>query len=109
MPVTVNYATADGTATSPADFGAISGTLTFAPGVTTQPISVSIVNDAIAEGNETFTVALSNPTVATIADPSGLGTIVDDESGHAVLHYAPCPVLVVRPQPKKSKAKAKKA
>ncbi|MGE3508976.1 MAG: Calx-beta domain-containing protein, partial [Vicinamibacterales bacterium] len=44
--VTVNFAAASGTATAPADFGAGSGTLTFAPTVTTRTISVPIVNDA---------------------------------------------------------------
>jgi len=79
--VTVQYATADGTAAAPGDYAATSGTLTFAPGVTTQPIAVSIVPDAVAEQAETFSVVLSNPTNTTIADGTGVGTIVDDDGG----------------------------
>jgi uncharacterized repeat protein (TIGR01451 family) len=85
LPVTVAYATADGTALSPGDYTSTSGTLTFAPGVTTQAVSVPIVNDGVAEASETYTVVLSAPTVATIVDGSGLGTIVDDETGNADL------------------------
>jgi len=77
----VQYATADGTATAPGDYAAASGTLTFAPGVTTQPVSVSIVPDSTAESTETFTIVLSNPANATIADGTGVGTIVDDDGG----------------------------
>ena len=79
--VTANYATSEGTATSGADFAAASGTLTFAPGVTTQTVSVSILNDDVFEGSETFLVALSAPVNATIADGSGTGTILDDGTG----------------------------
>lgn len=60
--VTVAYSTANGTATAPADYTTTSGTLTFGPGVTTQNIVVPIVNDAMPELAETFTVTLSNPT-----------------------------------------------
>jgi len=64
--VTVNYATADGTATSGSDYTATSGTLTFAPGVTTQTIDVPIIDDASLEPGETFTVTLSSPVNATL-------------------------------------------
>lgn len=60
--VTVDYATQNGTATSPADFTATTGTLTFGPGVTTQSFTIPIVADNVPEGAETFTVALSNET-----------------------------------------------
>ena len=60
--VTVQYATQNGTAAAPGDFTATSGTLTFGPGVTSQSFAVPIVSDAIPEGEETFTVALSNAT-----------------------------------------------
>jgi CSLREA domain-containing protein len=78
--VTVNYATADGTATAPSDYAATSGTLTFAPGVTTQTITVNVVGDTTPEPNETFTVNLSTPANATIAAGTGTGTIVDDDA-----------------------------
>ena len=74
----VDFTTVGGTATSGVDFTPTAGTLTFAPGVLSQPISVPIIDDAIFEGNETFTVMLSNPTNSSILDGSGLGTIVDN-------------------------------
>ena len=55
--VTVNYATASGTALSGTDFTATSGALTFAPGVTTQTITVPTTNDTLSEASEAFTVA----------------------------------------------------
>ena len=78
LPITVNFATASGTATSGADFSPTSGTLTFAPGVVSQTINVPILNDAVFENSETFNVVLSNATNTTIADSTGIGTILDD-------------------------------
>ena len=72
------YGTQDGTATAGEDYTAQSGTLTFNPGdPLTQTITVPVVDNDTYEGNESFTVALSNPTVATIDDGSGLGNIDD--------------------------------
>ena len=78
--VTVNYATTNGTATSGSDYTAKSGTLSFAPGVTTQIIPISILGDTIVEPNETLFVDLSSPTGATIAQSRGTITIVNDDS-----------------------------
>lgn len=78
--VTVNYATAAGTAVAPADFTAASGTLTFGPGVTTQTVSVPVVGETLLEANETFDVNLSLPGNATVLDGLGVGTIVNDDS-----------------------------
>ncbi len=77
--VTVGFATADGTAIAPADYTSTSGTLTFAPGQTTQPVAVAVVTDTAVESSETFTVGLSGPSNATIVDGTGQGTIVDDD------------------------------
>ncbi|WP_419908707.1 choice-of-anchor R domain-containing protein [Candidatus Poriferisodalis sp.] len=60
-PVSVHYATNDGTATTGADYTAASGTLTFAPGETHKTISVTLLDDAINESKETLTLKLSNP------------------------------------------------
>ena len=76
-PVTIGYATANGTATAGADYTATTGTLSFAPGVTSQQISVPVLADTITEPTETFTVTLSNPSGATITTATATGTITD--------------------------------
>jgi subtilisin family serine protease len=91
QPVTVRYETADGTASSGNDYTATSGTLTFAPSVTSQTITVPIVGDTSIEPSEVFFVNLSNATYAAIADGQGLATIVTDETG------APPSLLIVTP------------
>ncbi len=79
LAVSVNYQTNGGTAGAPADFTTTTGTLTITPGSTTGTISVPIIDDAIVENNETFTIDLSNPTNANIVDNQGIGTIVDND------------------------------
>jgi hypothetical protein len=81
---TVDYTTADGTATSPSDYVAASNTLHFTfGGALTQQISITINGDTTQEPNETFTVNLSNlqNTVGNtaIADGSAVGTIINDD------------------------------
>jgi hypothetical protein len=78
--VTVDWSTHDGTAAAGSDYTAASGTVTFAAGTTTQTVSVDVLGDAVYEGNEAFTVTLSNPSNVTIADGTGDGTIVDDDN-----------------------------
>jgi hypothetical protein len=75
VPVTVNFQTADGTATAAdGDYTPTSGTLNFAAGDTFQTISVPVLADAVAgESNETFTVTLNTPANGTISG-SGVGT-----------------------------------
>ena len=74
-PVTVDWATADGTATAGEDYTAASGTLTFAPGVTKRTVRVALLDDAHDEGKETMKLRLSNPRGARIADARATGTI----------------------------------
>ncbi len=78
--VTVQYATANGTATAGSDYTATSGTLTFTPGQLTQTVSVPVLGDTVLEPTETFAVNLSNPTNATIGDGQGVGTIIDNDA-----------------------------
>ena len=78
--VTVSYATANGTATAGGDYTAASGSLDFAPGVTTRTVTVSILPDVRDEADETFTANLSGAQNATIADNQGVGTILDDDA-----------------------------
>lgn len=83
-PVTVAYSTADGTATAGDDYAASSGTVTFAAGETSKMVHVDIKGDLLAEGNETFTVNLSNAAGANIADGTAIGTIIDDDGAPAL-------------------------
>ncbi|QYZ69100.1 Calx-beta domain-containing protein [Neotabrizicola shimadae] len=77
--VTVDWRTVAGTATA-ADFEADSGRLTFKAGETAKVIRIAVTGDALAEGNEGFSVLLSNPYGVTVSDGRGLGTIVDDDA-----------------------------
>lgn len=79
-PVTVAYATANGTATAGSDYAALSGTLTFAAGETSKIIHVQVSGDGAVETNEQLTLALSSPNGATIADGSAIGTITNDDA-----------------------------
>jgi hypothetical protein len=79
QPVTVAYATADGTAAAGSDYRATSGTLTIPAGQTTGTMTVPVNGDRLREANETFSVNLGGATNAVIADGRGVGTIVDDE------------------------------
>jgi hypothetical protein len=78
--ITVDYATTSGTATAGVDYVAASGTLTFTPGQTSKNVVVTVNGDGSYENDETFTVGLSNASSASIADPSGLGTIANDDA-----------------------------
>jgi CSLREA domain-containing protein len=82
--VTVQFAAANGTATTPADYTAVSGTLTFAPGTSSQSIVVPVNGDTVLEASEAFQINLASATNATIADGEGTGTIVNDDNAPAV-------------------------
>ena len=77
--VTVDYATADGTATAGDDYTATSGTLTFAPGETTKTIAVPVVVDDVEDDGETLTLTLSNAVGAELTDAEATGTIRNTE------------------------------
>ena len=80
--VTVNYATANGTATAGSDYQSKTGTVTFAPGETTKTITVAVKGDKQKEASETFFANLLNASSgASIADGVGTGTILDDDGG----------------------------
>lgn len=85
-PVTVSYAVVAGSATNRVDYKQRAGTLTFPAGARAKTIKVPVVADGLDEGNETFTVVLSNPTGgATLGRSVGLGTILDDDDANAVI------------------------
>ncbi|MCY4667906.1 MAG: hypothetical protein OXC29_07950, partial [Rhodococcus sp.] len=77
--VTVEYATADGSATAGTDYEATTGTLTFFGLETQQTIRVPIIDDDLDEVAEAFTIALSGPENSTIADGEATGVIVDND------------------------------
>ena len=79
--VSVDYATVDGTATAGADYTAVSGTLSFAPGETEKTVSVAILDDAVDEGKEKFKLTLSNPQGAFLraTHREAVGVIVNDD------------------------------
>ncbi len=80
LPLTVNYATADGTAIAGTNYTATSGTLTFAPGWTTATIDVPVLDSGTLTTSLTFTLNLSNPVGATISNGQGIGTILPSDT-----------------------------
>lgn len=79
-PVTVNYATANGTATAGSDYTGLSGTVSFAPGETVKTIAIAVTGDTMFEANETFAVNLSGASAnARLQTASATGTIVNDD------------------------------
>ncbi len=92
----VNYSTGGGTATSGVDYGALASTkLTFAAGETSKTITVNIANDTAIEADETFNVTLATAVNATIADATGVATIVDNDSAPVAPLAAPMMMAAV--------------
>lgn len=101
-PITIDYATADGTAKAGVDYTAVSGTLDFSGGAFSRTITVPILNDQTAEGSEQFSIILSNPTgevdlavfntaVVTIID-NRIRIITRSESDRAIAVGVPIPL-----------------
>ena len=79
VPVTVDYATADGTAIAGEDYTPVSGTLTFPPDRTEMIISVPVLDDGHDEGVETMAMILSDASGALILDSIEFGTIFNTD------------------------------
>ena len=77
--VSIDYASADVSATAGEDYSSVAGAVTFAPGDTTEQVTVQVSGDVLDEFDETFTIELSNPAGAVILDDSATVTIVDDD------------------------------
>ena len=77
---TVYYKTANGTALSGSDYKSKTGKLSFAAGQTTKTISISTVNNSVSESTEAMNVLLYNPGNGTLADGTGVGTILDNDA-----------------------------
>ena len=74
-PVTVAYASADGTAQAGSDYTRTSGKLSFAAGETERTVRVAVLDDAHDEGEETLVLRLTKAAGARIADGEATGTI----------------------------------
>src|SRR5262249_49931708 len=83
-PITVSYATADGSAAAGTNYPAASGTVLFAPGETSKTILVPTLDDGTADPTRAFTVSLSSPVNATLGHSQGIGTILDDTKFYVV-------------------------
>jgi uncharacterized repeat protein (TIGR01451 family) len=88
-PATVSYATGDtagltncnvinGVASSRCDYAASVGTITFAAGESSRTISIPIVDDAYAEGAETFTISLKDPSGVVLGPPYTATITIND-------------------------------
>ena len=77
--ITVQYTTADGSATQPSDYTLTTNTLQFAPNTTTATIQVPVIGDGTDESDENFFVRLANATNSVIGDTEGEAFIVDDD------------------------------
>jgi hypothetical protein len=80
VPVTVNFATSDGSAIAGQDYTPQSGTLTFSPGETSKSVAINIINDIILEPDEYLWLDLSNSSAAYILKSRGTGTIKENQS-----------------------------
>ncbi|MFM1770161.1 MAG: Calcium-dependent protease precursor [Verrucomicrobiota bacterium] len=77
--VTVQYTTADASASAGTDYLPTNGVLTFKPGLTSQTLRVAVLGNTISESNEVFHVNLTNPTNAVLQDGQGAATILDND------------------------------
>ena len=86
----VHYVTSNLSATAPADYGFISGTVTFTPGQTTKTLSLPIVNDSNSEVDESLLVSLSGPSSGTsVGGPAAAKvTIADGTTAQAIGHWS---------------------
>lgn len=78
-PITVDYATANGTATAGLDYTAVNGTLNFPEGTFSQTITIPILGDQVFEGPEQFSIALSNATGEVDIVSPGSATVTINE------------------------------
>jgi len=79
VPVSVRFATANGSAQSGTDYTAATGTLTFAPGETSKTVPIAIRGDRRVEPNEDLRLNLSNPVAASLAKAVGVARIANDD------------------------------
>ena len=90
-PVTVNFATNDGTALAPDDYTAAGGTLTFQPGETTKTFTIATALDSITDGSESVNLTLSGATSGLVLGSQNTATlwILGPEQSHTTFYVAP--------------------
>ena len=88
LTVSVDFATADNTASSPSDYLAATGSITFVPGQVIRTIFVTINSDVSFEPDESFTITLSSPVNATLNDSQGAGTILNDDAEGGFIRFS---------------------
>ncbi len=98
-PVSVDYATADGSAHAGVDYESASGTLSFPPGTTRRAVRVPARVNTTAGPHRAFFLDLRNPTGATIARSRGTGTILDDDTPLRFFTLPPCRLVDTREEP----------
>ena len=87
--VSVDFASSDGSANAGSDYTAVSGTLTFNPGVTTQTFTVNTLADATREGDETFSLTLSNPQGgAVLGSPTAAVVTIGDSGSQPQIQFS---------------------
>ncbi|HEY2941458.1 MAG TPA: FG-GAP-like repeat-containing protein [Vicinamibacteria bacterium] len=85
-PVTVSYATADGSAHAGTDYFAAGGTLSFAPGAVERTVSVAVTTNTSPQPNRSFTLGLTGATGAPIGAGTASALILDDDSGRSLIY-----------------------
>src|SRR5689334_7304271 len=90
-PIAIRAITTPGTATASSDYNSTNVVVIFQPGTVTQTFDVGIIGDTNLELNETFSVNLSDPFGTTIADGTGVGTIIDDDTLLVLEESGPTP------------------
>ena len=88
LPVTVDFTTADGSATAGVDYIPTNGTVTFAPGETSKSIAVLVLGDFNHETDETFFINLSHPVHTVLVSTQGIGTIVADDTAQLYVNLS---------------------
>lgn len=96
MQSTVQVTTNSDSASSGSDFSPISQTVTFAPGVSSVSVPVTIIDDNSPEGDEMFTLVLSSPSADAVIFPPSTATIlipINDNAGGLAFFASPGPVI----------------
>ena len=88
LPITVNYATVDGTATSGKDYTSNSGQLTFAPGESSKSITLETIDNELDEDNRGLTVRFDNPSNAELSFTTLNVLLLDEDEAPVVSAFS---------------------